>query len=116
MSETINRFRIDIPQADLDDLHRRLAAVRWPGELPGVDWSRGVPLDVARPLDEVVIGHYLRSCGSDRDKADGGGTPCVGARRGGVGVRAGRAGRHVDRVDRLGGRHLPALPVPAVRL
>ena len=42
---TTNPFRIDIPQADLDHLHRRLADARWPGELPGVGWSRGVPLD-----------------------------------------------------------------------
>ncbi|MFG2063959.1 epoxide hydrolase family protein [Micromonospora sp. NPDC048871] len=43
-------FRIDIPQADLDDLDRRLAAVRWPAELPGVGWERGVPLDYLRDL------------------------------------------------------------------
>ncbi|TDB81616.1 MULTISPECIES: epoxide hydrolase family protein [unclassified Micromonospora] len=43
-------FRIDVPQADLDDLDRRLAAVRWPTELPGVGWERGVPLDYLRDL------------------------------------------------------------------
>jgi microsomal epoxide hydrolase len=37
-------FHIEIPQARLDDLHRRLADTRWPDELPGVGWSRGVPL------------------------------------------------------------------------
>lgn len=36
-------FRIDIPQADLDDLYDRLARTRWPDELPGVGWSRGGP-------------------------------------------------------------------------
>ncbi|GAB2681378.1 epoxide hydrolase family protein [Thalassiella azotivora] len=36
-------FRIDVPQDDVDDLRRRLAATRWPGELPGVGWSRGTP-------------------------------------------------------------------------
>jgi epoxide hydrolase len=35
-------FRIDIPQADLDDLGDRLARTRWPDELPGVGWSYGV--------------------------------------------------------------------------
>jgi len=40
----IRPFRIDVPQADLDDLHDRLARTRWPDELPGVSWSRGVPL------------------------------------------------------------------------
>jgi hypothetical protein len=36
MTETLQSFRIEIPQADLDDLHNRLAHARWPGELPGV--------------------------------------------------------------------------------
>jgi epoxide hydrolase len=44
-------FRVDIPRAHLDDLHRRLAATRWPDELPGVGWSRGVPL---RHLKELA--------------------------------------------------------------
>jgi microsomal epoxide hydrolase len=43
-------FRIDIPQAQLDDLHRRLDATRWPDELPGVGWKRGVPLEYLREL------------------------------------------------------------------
>lgn len=42
-STEIRPFRIDIPQAELDDLHRRLAATRWPDELPGVGWSYGTP-------------------------------------------------------------------------
>ncbi|MEV4555561.1 epoxide hydrolase family protein [Kitasatospora sp. NPDC049285] len=43
-------FRIEIPQADLDDLHRRLDSVRWPGELPNQGWSRGVPLSYLKDL------------------------------------------------------------------
>jgi len=45
-------YRIDIPQVVLDDLHRRLAATRWPAELPGVGWDRGVPLGYLRELAE----------------------------------------------------------------
>ena len=52
MSETITPFRIDVPQADLDDLHSRLSAVRWPSELPGADWSRGVPPAYLKELAE----------------------------------------------------------------
>jgi epoxide hydrolase len=37
-------FTIEVPQADLDDLDERLDGARWPGELPGVGWSRGVPV------------------------------------------------------------------------
>jgi pimeloyl-ACP methyl ester carboxylesterase len=50
MSEAITPFRIDVPQAELDDLRGRLSAVRWPSELPGVGWSRGVPLGYLREL------------------------------------------------------------------
>jgi pimeloyl-ACP methyl ester carboxylesterase len=48
--DAIHPFRIEIPQADLDDLRRRLAQTRWPGELPGVGWTRGVPLAYLREL------------------------------------------------------------------
>ncbi|MGW7549991.1 epoxide hydrolase family protein [Streptomyces rimosus] len=47
---TIRPFRIDIPQADLDDLRERLARTRWPDELSGVGWSYGVPVTYAREL------------------------------------------------------------------
>lgn len=43
-------FRIDIPQSVLDDLHHRLDQTRWPRELPGVGWSRGVPLAYLKDL------------------------------------------------------------------
>jgi pimeloyl-ACP methyl ester carboxylesterase len=46
----IESFRIDVAQADLDDLHRRLDATRWPDELPGVGWTRGVPLAYLKEL------------------------------------------------------------------
>ena len=50
--ESIRPFRIDVPQAALDDLHDRLARTRWPDELPGVGWDYGVPLDYLRGLAE----------------------------------------------------------------
>ncbi|WP_103513039.1 epoxide hydrolase family protein [Streptomyces sp. SM13] len=45
-------FHIAIPQAQLDDLRRRLDATRWPDELPGVGWDRGVPLGYLKELTE----------------------------------------------------------------
>jgi epoxide hydrolase len=51
-SETIQSFRLEIPEADLDDLRDRLARTRWPSELPGVGWSRGVPLGYLKELAE----------------------------------------------------------------
>ncbi|MGH2823183.1 MAG: epoxide hydrolase N-terminal domain-containing protein, partial [Thermoleophilaceae bacterium] len=50
--DEIRTFRIDIPQADLDDLKHRLGRTRWPQELPGVGWSRGVPLGQLREVAE----------------------------------------------------------------
>ena len=48
----VSSFLVDMPQADLDDLHDRLSRTRWPDELEGVDWSYGVPLDYVRELVE----------------------------------------------------------------
>src|ERR671917_484751 len=61
----IRPFRIDIPQADLDDLHDRLARTRWANELPSEErgggvqtgpvppgWEYGVPLDYVKELVE----------------------------------------------------------------
>jgi pimeloyl-ACP methyl ester carboxylesterase len=58
MSDQIRPFRIEIPQADLDYLHDRLAGARWPGELPGVGWTRGVPLGYLRELAEYWRTRY----------------------------------------------------------
>jgi epoxide hydrolase len=53
MTDTrIRPFRVDVPQADLDDLRERLARTRWPDELGGVGWSRGVPVGYLRELAE----------------------------------------------------------------
>jgi pimeloyl-ACP methyl ester carboxylesterase len=46
----INEYRIDIPQADLDDLADRLARVRWSDELPDAGTDYGVPLSYLRSL------------------------------------------------------------------
>jgi epoxide hydrolase len=43
-------FSIEVPQSDLDDLNRRIAATRWPKGLPDVDWARGVPVDYLKEL------------------------------------------------------------------
>jgi pimeloyl-ACP methyl ester carboxylesterase len=47
----IKPFTIHIDQAELDDLHQRLANTRWPKAAPGAGWSDGVPLAY---LQEVV--------------------------------------------------------------
>jgi len=45
-------FRVEIPQAQLDDLARRLAETRWPVGLPEAGWDRGVPVDYLKELAE----------------------------------------------------------------
>jgi pimeloyl-ACP methyl ester carboxylesterase len=54
MTEDIRPFRIEIPQAGLADLHRRLAEARFAAPVPGdePDWSRGIPTAHVRELAE----------------------------------------------------------------
>ena len=57
---TIAPFRIDIPQAELDDLQQRLARTRWAEELPAdksapagpvpPGWEYGVPVGYVKQL------------------------------------------------------------------
>jgi pimeloyl-ACP methyl ester carboxylesterase len=46
----VTPFKAETPQAALDDLHRRLAATRWPEASTVADWSQGVPLENAKAL------------------------------------------------------------------
>ena len=46
----IRPFRIEVPQADLDDLRARLARTRWPDQLDGIGWDYGTPLGYLREL------------------------------------------------------------------
>ncbi len=43
-------FRIEIPEADLEDLKRRLAATRWPNAETVDDWEQGIPLSYVQDL------------------------------------------------------------------
>ncbi len=49
-SQSIEPFRVDIPQSDLDDLSARLAATRWPGEVAKAGTAYGMPLEVVQRL------------------------------------------------------------------
>ena len=48
---TIRPFRIDVPEEDLDDLRRRIAATRWPSKELVEDRSQGVQL---APIQELA--------------------------------------------------------------
>jgi epoxide hydrolase len=47
---SVDPFRVDVPEADLDDLARRLRATRWPAPLPGAGWDYGTDADYLREL------------------------------------------------------------------
>jgi pimeloyl-ACP methyl ester carboxylesterase len=46
----IRPFRVHVPDAVLDDLHRRIAATRWPDKETVSDQSQGVQLEAIQPL------------------------------------------------------------------
>lgn len=46
----IKPFQIDISQAELDDLQRRLMHIRWPERETPEDWSQGIPLAYVKEL------------------------------------------------------------------
>jgi hypothetical protein len=49
----IRPFRIDIAEADLDDLRSRLASTRWPDQLPPAPTGGyGIPLEYVKELAE----------------------------------------------------------------
>ncbi len=57
-ADDIQPFRIDIPQAQLDDLAGRLARTRWIDELPGTGWERGVPPGCLKDLARYWAGGF----------------------------------------------------------
>jgi len=48
----MNPFTIEIPQADVDDLKRRLAATRYPDEVEDAGWDYGTSIPFLRKLVE----------------------------------------------------------------
>jgi len=52
MTAVMTSFPIDVPQADLDDLQRRLESARFPAELPGSGWDYGTEQAFLRTVIE----------------------------------------------------------------
>jgi len=61
-NNALTPFRVDIPQADVDDLRNRLANTRWPISTPGrddrTDFSRGIPLVYLKELAEYWLNGF----------------------------------------------------------
>ncbi|MFC9691230.1 epoxide hydrolase family protein [Kribbella sp. NPDC056951] len=55
---TESAFRVEIPQAELDELRRRLDSARWPNQLAGAEWSYGVELTRLRELTSYWHDEY----------------------------------------------------------
>jgi epoxide hydrolase len=51
-SNDVRPFRIDVPEAQLDDLRVRLKRTRWPDEIGENGWDYGVPLAYVQELAE----------------------------------------------------------------
>ncbi len=63
MTNAITPFVLDVPQADLDDLQRRLTSIRWAERETVDDWSQGAPLAKVRALcDYWRTGYDWRRC------------------------------------------------------
>lgn len=54
----VRPFRIEVPDADLADLRHRLEAARWPDQLRGTGWERGVPVLYLRALADRWLHDY----------------------------------------------------------
>jgi pimeloyl-ACP methyl ester carboxylesterase len=58
MSEEIRPYKIQVSDAELDDLKRRLRATRWPDPQTVSDWSQGIPLDYVRTVCDYWAREY----------------------------------------------------------
>jgi pimeloyl-ACP methyl ester carboxylesterase len=52
MSDDIRPFRVEVPDAVLDDLRDRLGRTRWPDQIPGSGWDYGTDLAYLQELCE----------------------------------------------------------------
>jgi epoxide hydrolase len=79
MSDVVTPFHLAVPQAELDDLHRRLDRTRWPECETVDDWSQGSPLAKVQALCDHWRHRYdwracearLNSLGQFKTEIDG---------------------------------------------
>src|SRR4051812_11500280 len=57
-ANSIRRFHVDVPEDELADLRRRIAATRWPTKELVADRSQGVQLEPLRQLARYWAGEY----------------------------------------------------------
>src|SRR5688572_1838484 len=54
----VRRFRVDVPEAELTDLRRRIEATRFPEKEPVADRSQGIPLATVEKLARYWATEY----------------------------------------------------------
>jgi pimeloyl-ACP methyl ester carboxylesterase len=57
-SDDLRPFRVDVPEAVLDDLRDRLARTRWPDQIPGTGWDYGTDLAYLQDLCDTWLHKY----------------------------------------------------------
>ncbi|MCV4231001.1 epoxide hydrolase N-terminal domain-containing protein [Virgibacillus sp. LDC1] len=57
-NNSIRPFNMNIPQRNIDELRARLAQTRWPSQLPGGGWNRGIPVAYLKELAEYWQNEY----------------------------------------------------------
>jgi microsomal epoxide hydrolase len=57
-SDELRPFRVDVPEAVLDDLRDRLARTRWPDQIPGSGWDYGTDLAYLQDLCDTWLHKY----------------------------------------------------------
>jgi len=58
VAQAVKPFRIDVPEAVLEDLRTRLLRTRWPGEIAGGGWTYGTNLDYMKELVRYWLEQY----------------------------------------------------------
>ena len=58
LNAQISEFTIDIPDADIEDLKRRLDRTRWPDQIPGTEWRYGAKTEYIRSLCDYWRNQY----------------------------------------------------------
>ncbi|MCH9038329.1 MAG: epoxide hydrolase [Chloroflexi bacterium] len=54
----VESFRISVPDSVLEDLRRRIAATRWPDEIPGTGWDYGANMAYMKDLADYWLNQY----------------------------------------------------------
>jgi len=63
-AHTIKPMQIQIPDADIEDLHQRLKNTRWPPPTKGSDWQDGTDATYLHDL----ISYWLENITGEKEK------------------------------------------------